>query len=54
MNMKNLEKLNGSKILSKKEQQSIKGGSAKDGECRFDSDCEYPKVCRMGACVRDV
>ncbi|WP_180327215.1 hypothetical protein [Labilibaculum manganireducens] len=54
--MKDLQKLNGAKILSKKEQQTVKGGI--HTICTFDDDCASDEYCATsggfeeGVCIR--
>ncbi|WP_461633813.1 hypothetical protein [Labilibaculum euxinus] len=47
--MKDLQKLNGAKILSKKEQQIVKGGYIK--ECKTYKDCWEGFICSGGICI---
>lgn len=51
--MKDLKKLTEVKILSKKEQKNVKGGSPIEGECYRHGDCEEGKLCLGGICVHD-
>ena len=50
--MKNLQKLTEAKILSKKEQQSVKGGYIK--ECKTNAECWKGFTCYRGICVEGV
>ena len=45
--MKDLQKLAGAKILSKKEQQEVKGGKM---QCPVDGKCPSPMQCIDGIC----
>ncbi|MUP39717.1 MULTISPECIES: hypothetical protein [Labilibaculum] len=47
--MKDLQKLNGAKILSKKEQQTVKGGKM---QCYADGTCPAGWTCISGTCER--
>jgi len=50
--MKKLQKLAETKILSKKEQQTVKGGWIK--ECKTNSQCWEGFTCFRGICVEGV
>ncbi|MUP39716.1 hypothetical protein [Labilibaculum euxinus] len=47
--MKDLQKLNGAKILSKKEQQTVKGGHGVR-TCNYNSNCPEGSLCIEGIC----
>jgi len=52
--MKDLQSLTGVKILSKKEQQSVKGGVAyPQGPCSEGGLCPSGRHCEGGTCVDD-
>jgi len=50
--MKDLKSLIGAKILSKTEQQSVKGGHPVEGECYRNEDCDEGYFCMDTACFR--
>ena len=47
--MRKLKKLNGAKVLSKKEQQALKGGGP-GTPCTSDADCPSGQDCWLGFC----
>lgn len=51
--MKDLQNLIGAKILSKKEQQSVKGGAYPQGPCAEGGICPAGGHCEAGICVEN-